>query len=396
MQVENSKEHQCVEHLRLVHAADFHLDAPFRGGRPGYGAIRRLDVRRAFSATIELALSQKADLLLLCGDLYEQDFVALDTISFVRRELGRLHDIPVLLLAGNHDPLTADSWYRTVDWTPNVHLMDACTGGAASIGLPGLNVFAAGYGFSARRQESPDFSVLPPPRQDCFNLLLVHGTLDTPFDGFPYNPVTTTQLIDSGYHYVAMGHYHKPFEKPGMPWIANPGSPEPLGFDEAGEHGVLLADMVRRNESVSVSTRQVSISSRTYVHRNLDVTGLESPDVMKAALAACLQDCTPERHLPHVRLIGSPIEPPDMKELSEWADGGWLLFRMTDDTHPPPNWAAGLSDDSVTGLFLQKISLLIDGAEASGDGERLEILRRARQMGLEALAYGTVHYPPER
>jgi DNA repair protein SbcD/Mre11 len=385
-----------MEHLRLIHAADFHLDAPFRGGRPGYGPIRRQDVRRAFSATIGLALSMKADLLLLCGDLYEQDFVTLDTLSFVRRELERLHDIPILLLAGNHDPLTSESWYRTLEWPSHVRMLDSRAGCAAGVWLPELDVFAAGFGFSSRRQESPDFSTLPPPRQGCFNLLLIHGTLDTPFDGVPYNPVTLQQVSGSGYHYAAMGHYHKPFEKPGLPWIANPGSPEPLGFDELGEHGVLLTDLVRKDGSVSVSTRQVPLSARVYVQRSLDVTALDGPDAMRSALSDCLRDCSPERHLPHVRLTGSPAEPPDMRSLAVWADGVWLLSRLTDDTRPPVEWMSALSDDSVTGIFLRKLALMIAAAEASGDGERLEILRRARRTGLEALAYGTVQMPPEQ
>lgn len=380
-----------MEHIRLIHAADFHLDSPFRGGRPGYGPVRRQDVRHAFSATIDLALARKADLLLLCGDLYEQDGVTRDTLSFLCRELGRLDGTTVLLLAGNHDPLSSNSWYRSVCWPPHVHLLDSGAGRAACVELPELHVFAAGFGFSAPRQEAPDFATLPSPRQDCFNLLLFHGTLDMPFDGIPYNPVTTVQLDGCGYHYIAMGHFHNPFERPGMPWIANPGSPEPLGFDEPGGHGVMEADLFCRNGSVSIVTHQVLLATHTYVTRNLDVTATQNPDALKRALADCLQDCLPERHLPHIRLTGTPMDPPDIQQLSEWFGGDWLLFRLTDDTYPPPEWTTALAGDTVTGVFLQKLTLMIAEAETSGDSDRVEILRRARQMGLEALAYGTVH-----
>ena len=102
--------------IGFIHAADFHLDAPFRGGRQGYGQIRRGDVRRTFAAAVDLAISRNARLLFLCGDLFEQDGVTRDTLAFVARELRRLEATQVVLLPGNHDPLTVNSWYHAVRW----------------------------------------------------------------------------------------------------------------------------------------------------------------------------------------------------------------------------------------------------------------------------------------
>ena len=387
-----------MDRLRIVHAADFHLDAPFRGGRPGYGSIRRQDVRQAFSATIELALSEAADVLLLCGDLFEQDGVTRDTIAFVRRELDRLGTIPALLLPGNHDPLTADSWYRAVDWPAHVHLLDASPRMAASVDLPACGVFVAGFGFAQPRQESPDFSTLPAPKADRFNLLLLHGSLDAPdtSDAIPYNPVTTVQLAATGYDYAALGHYHAPFEKSGRPWIVNPGSPEPMGFDEPGTHGAVVAELVRSPSGMRVSTRHAPLASREYVERTVDVSDADSPDAVKFALAAALAECLPERCLPHVRLTGMPAEPPDLGTLADWFDDSWLLYRITDDTRPPVAPRSGFAPESLAGIFYRRMDALIGTAEAGGDASRAVLLRHARQMGLEALAYGEVHRLPER
>ena len=389
-----------MKRLRIVHAADFHLDAPFRGGRAGYGSIRRQDVRQVFSATIDLVLSEAADLLLLCGDLFEQDGVTRDTMAFLRRELDRLAPTPVLLLPGNHDPLTANSWYRAVDWPAHVHLLDAAPRQAAVVDLPACGVFAAGFGFAQARQETPDFTTLPAPAPDRFNLLLLHGSLDAPETSasIPYNPVTTGKLVQTGYDYVALGHYHVPFEKPGPPCIVNPGSPEPLGFDEPGMHGVVAAELTRdaAGGAVRVSTRRVPLAIREYVEREVDVTDADGPDAVKFALAAALADCLPERCLPHVRLVGTPAVPPDVTALADWFEDSWLLHRITDDTRTPLDFRSGFPPESLAGIFCRRMAALAAAAEAAGDTARTEMLRHGLQMGLEALAYGEVQRQPER
>jgi len=390
------KECHHVDMLKFIHAADFHLDAPFRGGRPGYGQLRRQDVRHAFSTTIDLTLSEQADLLLLCGDLFEQDGVTRDTVAFMRRELSRLGRAKAIILPGNHDPYTMNSWYRAIDWPAHVHILSGEPDRAAFLELPEIGVFAAGFGFTAYRQEAPDFSTLPPARPDWFNLLLIHGTLDMPVGEIPYHPVTSAQLAQTGYDYAAFGHFHKPFEAAGSPYTANPGSPEPLGFDEPGEHGVLVGSIDRRNGSVRVTTHRVPVAARVYVERRVDLSSCASPDACKLALADALSDCSPERHLPHVRLTGTPLEAPDVDALADWFGGDWLLFRLTDDTRPPLGGEAGLSFESLTGLFCRNLAERLAAADSAGDREQAEALRRARQMGLEALAYGTVHMPPER
>ncbi len=388
-----------MEDIIFVHAADFHLDAPFRGGRAGYGSLRRQDVRRSFEAMVDLTLSEEADLLLICGDLFEEESVTRDTLSFVLRELDRLRDVQVLLLPGNHDPLTAQSWYHVIQWPENVHLLapDRNKGGwPAIVELPELRVSVAGFGFSAVRQDAPDLNCLPAAKPNWYNLLLIHGSPDVPETATAYNPVQTAGLRRTGYDYVAMGHYHRPDIAEGHPVIAMPGSPEPMGFDETGPHGVLLGSFKQGERGTEAQVRQVPLAVRTFVDRELDVTMTLDADQMKMALAGCLQDCSPERHLPRVRLVGAPMEPPDVAALSDWFDDSWLLFRLVDETRPPLDWVEGLTPDSLSGVFVRNLKRRIEAAENAGDTVLAAKLYGARQMGLEALAYGRVHMAPER
>ncbi len=381
--------------ITFIHAADFHLDAPFRGGRPGYGQLRRADVRRAFSATVALAQQEKVQLLLLCGDLFEQDGVSRDPVAFVQQALRTLTRTQVVILPGNHDPLTPDSWYHAAAWPDHVHILPVLGTQAAALDLPEIDAHLAGYGFTGVVHEAPCFDSLPAPRKDRYNLLLIHGSLDAPPSARAYHRVTTAQLRQTGYDYVAMGHYHRGFIAEGTPVVANPGSPEPMGFDEQGPHGVLSGSISCNGSAREVRVAPVPLATREYVEKTMDVTAAQTRDALLYLLAEALHDLDSARHLPLVRLVGAPLHPPDMEAVSAWFDDSWLLYRLVDDTHPPLATDGGLTPGSLAGVFCDRLAQRIAEAEAAGDTQRVAMLRQARHMGLEALAYGVVHFGPD-
>ena len=113
--------------LRILHAADIHLDSPLRGldRYEGTPAERlRLATRRAFTRLIDLALDEKVDLVLIAGDLYDGDWTDFNTGLFLNQQLRRLGDadIPVVVIAGNHD--AANRMTRSLPWPANVHRLD--------------------------------------------------------------------------------------------------------------------------------------------------------------------------------------------------------------------------------------------------------------------------------
>ena len=59
-----------------------------------------------------------------------------------------------------------------------------------------------------------------------------------------YNPISESKLANLGMDYVALGHIHKPYFNSVLNQkIVYSGSLVSLGFDETGEHGMI----VRRN-----------------------------------------------------------------------------------------------------------------------------------------------------
>jgi hypothetical protein len=59
---------------RFVHAADLHLDSPFKGLKrvaPEIGEILRKSTFEAFDAIIDLCINEEVDALLVAGDVFD-------------------------------------------------------------------------------------------------------------------------------------------------------------------------------------------------------------------------------------------------------------------------------------------------------------------------------------
>lgn len=93
--------------MKIIHFADLHLGVELYGHPdPETGMNTRfIDFLAAFDKLVEYAISEKADLVLFCGDAFKNR----DPSQTQQREFARRirkmadHQIPVFLLIGNHD-----------------------------------------------------------------------------------------------------------------------------------------------------------------------------------------------------------------------------------------------------------------------------------------------------
>ena len=100
--------------LRLLHTADVHLGA--RHADLGDRATTQRERQfAAFVATIDLALAEKVDLVLIAGDLFDSNRVPEPAIRFAQAQIARAA-CPVVLIPGNHDCYDETSIYRRFDF----------------------------------------------------------------------------------------------------------------------------------------------------------------------------------------------------------------------------------------------------------------------------------------
>lgn len=255
-----------MKRIKFVHCADIHLDAPFislgikdNNSFTSKSALRRMDLKNTFKNIMKLAQDEGAGYIFISGDLYEHSYVRKSTINYVNGIFKSLDNdkIKVFIAPGNHDPWAKGSYYVDFEWADNVYILAGdkthvcfeeegiCIYGPGA--FPGIFMQDGFSDFSDVKTGNRSLGIERSINRDFINILLVHGTLDLNIGQDTYNSISSRKLESLGMDYIALGHFHKRTDSIGdLGIIYNPGSPEPLGFDEPGEHGVYVGSIVKR------------------------------------------------------------------------------------------------------------------------------------------------------
>lgn len=332
--------------MKILHTADWHLDAPLQGHSEH---LRKAlaDVPRQI---LEIVQEEACDLVLLAGDLFDG--------AYTQHTYQNLYDtlktmaVPVCIAPGNHDACGADSpWVREV-WPENVHIFKSAR--IESLAIPELSCRVYGAGF-----ESMDCApLLHNFRADCQEthaIGLFHG--DPTQVNSPYNPITKSQVSDSNLEYLALGHIHKADSfVSGRTLCAWPGCPMGKGYDEQGEKGVYI----------------VTLADGAYVtFRPLDTPRFYDLQAEPARLGDVLPPVGNENYY-RVTLVGS-CETPNLPALqAEYAQFPNLLLR--DKTTRPVDVWGSLGTDSFEGVYF---GLLKQAMQSADEAEQQEIMLSA-------------------
>jgi len=346
--------------MKFVHCADLHLDTAFSGLQDGKcAAIRQAELRRTFLSVINLA--KDADVLLLAGDLFDQDSVEAETIRVLQQGFASIPSTKVLIVAGNHDPLTKKSYYNLTCFSENVHIFGT---ELECVTIGDCNVYGVSFGSGV--QDEPILECLPVDKSGP-SVLLMHGDLG----GNAYNPIGREMIEKSDFSYLALGHVHSYYhEKIGRTLCAYPGCPEGRGFDELGEKGVLVGEVT----DGGVTVKFVPVCSRQYREVSVDVSGLVThEDILQIMQGTCLDT----QDLYKVILTGETELIPDVNVLAEGMSQCFFL-KVYDHTRRPLDIEALAAAGGVRGMLAQKL--------ASGLlGEKSTVYRKALEYGLTAL-----------
>lgn len=354
--------------MKLLHAADLHLDSPFHSLPAAESRARREGQRQTLDALRDIALTHAVDAVLLPGDLFDGQQTHPETLTYLAKTLGEMN-CPVFLAPGNHDPFTPHSPYHRVKWPGNVHIFSAEA--VECVPIPGRNVEVYGAGFVSPQRESDPLAGFTAAENGQVRLGCFHGQVG-PADN-PYGPIAPASLAHSGLHYVALGHVHafSGLEAAGSTRWAYSGCAQGRGFDEAGDKGCLLVEVTRED----VSATFLPLPGPRYQHLSVDISALDNP--LPALGQALLGH---ENDYCRLRLTGQcPM--PDLPALSQSLSGQCRALQLLDATTPPLDLWAGAGEENLKGLFLREMRQRLDAAE----GEEKETLLLALRCGLAAL-----------
>ncbi len=271
----------------FVHAADLHLDAPFRRVDVADPRVRDACVEATFTAfdrIVEICIDRGAAFLVIAGDAYntaERSFRAQSRFRSAAERLGEA-GIRVFLAGGNHDPVTAGNF--ALQMPDNVHVFSATT--VERVDFPSADdPHCALYGRSfGRSRETANLArEFKKGATDPFAIGVLHANVGGDQDYEPYAPCSLEDLRASGMDYWALGHIHKHEVLTSEPPAVYPGSPQGLDPNEAGEHGCVVATV----GSSGVTTEFVETAPIAWDRRTVDLSDASSLDDVIAELDSC-------------------------------------------------------------------------------------------------------------
>lgn len=198
----------------FVHAADLHLDTPFKGlgaTAPEVAAALREASLQAFDDLVSLCLARRAAFLLIAGDVYDGAERGLRAQLRFKKGLETLAEagVPTFVVHGNHDPLE-EGWSAAGHFPELVHIFAHDEAESVPVAREG-EVVATVHGISYGRRDVTENLVkrFRGLRGDGLQVGLLHCNVAGAGEGhLPYSPCTLADLLEVGFDYWALGHVH--------------------------------------------------------------------------------------------------------------------------------------------------------------------------------------------
>lgn len=365
--------------VKILHCADLHLGSELNN-IPERAGQRRLEILRTFRQITQLCETEKVDLLLIAGDLFEGANHSREITKSVQEYLSKIHS-RVFIAPGNHDYLALDSPYLEKGWPDQVTIFK---GDHQKVELLDLNATIYGGAFEKTFVKESLLSRVQVVDQDKINIGLFHGDLVGESQESAYHPIRVKDIAASGLDYLALGHIHKrsPIQWAGKTAYAYPGSPDGRGFDETGIKGVYLGEISKGKVDLSF----YPTSSRRYEIDQLDGSNFQSQTQAEEAIRSFLINKYGERwqdNFYRIRITGRlesnfrhlwpAIEAKMAEELH--------FIRLIDETTLALDLEELAKETSLMGSFVRR---MLERREAAKDLLEREKIQKALEYGLEA------------
>lgn len=287
-----------IDAIRYIHAADMHIDTPFKGlgkAAAGWGQRLRDATFTALARLADFCLSWRPDFLLLAGDIYDHENYSIRAHLALRDACITLDKagIPVFMVHGNHDPFS--SRLSAIDWPENTiifgvepqkHVLYAADGAPKAV-IHGISHASSREerNLAALLRRDPEFS--------CFQAGLLHCNVDNALDD-RYAPCSLNDLIESGMDAWALGHAHIPRVLSQSPFIAYAGNTQGLDISETGPKGCLAVTASRHESTWQFQADFQELSPIRWQKATVDVEGVDAVNEVEERLLDCVRQAAEE------------------------------------------------------------------------------------------------------
>ncbi len=281
-----------MQPFRFVHAADLHIDSPFRGLRDvdrRVGERLRQSTFEAFANLVNLCIDEQVDFLVIAGDIYDGADRSVRAQLRFRDGMRRLSEagVAVYIVHGNHDPL--DGWLSAVTWPEGVHVFGP-EPEWKTVELNGEPIAAIqGVSFPTREVRENLVARFETPDADSpFTIGLLHCNVGGNPDHDNYAPCTLDDLKLTALDYWALGHVHtRQTLRRQNPAVVYPGNPQGRHPNEAGPRGCVIVDVSAEG---NINTRFHALDVVRWEPADIDIAEVTSIDGLQDVIEQRLDD----------------------------------------------------------------------------------------------------------
>ncbi len=278
--------------FRIAHTSDLGLkNWPWGGTNPKTGLNKGFeDALKAFEYVVDDAIKQKAQHIIIAGDINEERNPEALLIEKFCGQIQRLVSagIIVIVVVGNHDldggfgTSTSVSYLKALKY-PNVHVVDLEpeifeSDGVVYHCLPYFTKNQLGHANNKELQAYiDDWMKNVPIEEDKYNIFVSHYSVESSFYGLEIDEIRLKFKLMEKFDYVALGHIHK-YEMFGSDGVTGGycGSPYIKDF---GENVEKYYNMLHLSEGV-LDIDKRSIPSREFAEIEMDCDDASLEDVL--------------------------------------------------------------------------------------------------------------------
>jgi exonuclease SbcD len=403
-----------MESLRFVHAADLHLDSPFRGIGSASAAVKqRLEsaTLAAFRRVVDHTMECKADFLVIAGDIYDSKDRNLRALVWFRNEMERLaeQNIPVFIVHGNHDPL--NGWGSGFQLPPNVITFGGHADTEPFIRRGREAAQVTGISYTRERVTDNLASSLTPDGGSPYSIAVLHANVGHQSGHADYAPATVADLAAAGFNYWALGHVHTRSVLATDPaTIVYPGNTQGRNPREAGPRGCYQVDVDTHGRA---HLEFIETSVVRWTHIELSVAHMNSMNELVDSMLHKARDASALFHGPIVArctIRGSgplhrDLQRDDMnEELAEVLSSALIVESVRIATGPEVDVEALARTETMVSDFLKLAERAMEDSEmrqrlsdslaplfrrrdmpATDDARLREWIERASALGVDLL-----------
>ncbi|MFB4167075.1 exonuclease SbcCD subunit D [Virgibacillus sp. JSM 102003] len=365
-----------MEQISFIHAADLHLDSPFKGLAHIPEHIFKKVRNSTFDALdrlVQTAIDKKVDFVLIVGDLFDNEKQSLKAQVRLRGAFEELqhHDINVYLSYGNHDFINGN--IHPVTYPDNVYIFpnEKVTHFTFE---KNNDTSAAIYGFSYENrsvlaEKTKEYQRIP--GKIPFHIGMLHGSLHSNTDHDVYAPFYLSDLTKKNFDYWALGHIHQREVLKETPPIVYPGNIQGRNRKETGEKGCYHVVLSETDTTMTF----LPLQSLQYNVLTIDVSDCDEPHQLETKIQNEINEYTKDSGPQLLQLLLKS----NQVNLQNWHDEqmiGEVIELVNETTLHQANWKY---------VFRYEIERLfsIDNELAHGEHFAGEVIRHFDEVSIQ-------------